>query len=297
MKKPPWIKVTWKTNPNFKDILHILQTHNLHTVCQEALCPNRAHCWGQRTATIMILGDVCTRSCKFCAVKTGRPKTYDREEPKRVAQAVQKMGLHHVVITSVNRDELPDQGSQVWAETIQQIRLLNPHCSIEVLTPDFQGNLQLLQTVFEQWPDIFSHNLETVQRLNKFIRPQGSYQRSLNVLKASKQFGLLTKTSLMLGLGETKNEVLQTMQDAKEIGVDILNLGQYLQPTPKHHPVQRYVHPDEFEEYKTYGYQLGFQHVESAPLVRSSYHAQEQAQCLQIQPASPPPKTKPNPHP
>jgi lipoic acid synthetase len=240
------------------------------------MCPNISECWERRAATIMILGDTCTRSCGFCAVKTGRPSAVDLDEPRRTAEAVKKMGLHHCVITSVDRDELDDDGAAIWAETIRQIHTEVPGCSIEVLTPDFQGNPESIKTVLDAKPEIMSHNMETVERLHRRIRPQAQYQRSLDVLRQSVAEGLQTKTSIMVGIGEAKEEVFALMDAVRATGCQIFSLGQYLQPTKAHEPVHRYVHPDEFEEYKVYGLKIGFNYVESGPLVRSSYHADEQ---------------------
>jgi len=247
-------------------------------VCEEARCPNIYECWNRRTATIMILGDTCTRSCGFCSVKTGRPTWNDPLEPVRTAQAVKQLNLRHVVITSVDRDDLkPDFGASIWAETIRQIHHHVPECTVEVLTPDFQGNPAALKTVFEAEPDIFSHNVECVERISRQVRAQANWQRSLNVLKASVEAGLRTKTGLMVGLGETPEEVLATMEVVAKLGVSIFTIGQYLQPTKQHLPVVRYVDQEEFQKYKTQGLAMGFRVVESGPLVRSSYHADEQA--------------------
>lgn len=274
--KPAWLKTKLRNGPNFQDLKSIVSGNNVHTVCQEAMCPNISECWERRAASIMILGDTCTRSCAFCAVKTGRPSAVDLDEPRRTAEAVKKMGLHHCVITSVDRDELADGGAAIWAETIRQIHAEVPGCTIEVLTPDFQGNSESIQIVLDAKPEIMSHNMETVERLHRKIRPQAQYQRSLDVLKQSVSAGLQTKTSIMVGIGETREEVFAIMDDARATGCHIFSLGQYLQPTKQHEPVHRFVHPDEFAEYKAYGLKLGFSHVESGPLVRSSYHADEQ---------------------
>ncbi|MBT4035463.1 MAG: lipoyl synthase [Candidatus Marinimicrobia bacterium] len=274
--KPPWLKTKLRSGPNFQDLKSIVSSNKVHTVCQEAMCPNISECWERRAATIMILGDTCTRSCAFCAIKTGRPSAVDMDEPRRTAEAVKKMGLHHCVITSVDRDELDDGGAGIWAETIRQIHAEVPGCSIEVLTPDFQGNPESIKTVLDARPEIMSHNMETVERLHRRIRPQAEYQRSLDVLRQSVVEGLQTKTSIMVGIGEEKNEVFALMDDVRATGCQIFSLGQYLQPTKKHEPVHRYVHPDEFAEYKEYGMKIGFNYVESGPLVRSSYHADEQ---------------------
>ncbi len=274
--KPAWLKTKLKNGPNFQDLKSIVSSHQVHTVCQEAMCPNISECWERRAATIMILGDTCTRSCAFCAVKTGRPSAVDLDEPRRTAEAVKKMGLHHCVITSVDRDELEDGGAAIWAETILQIHAEVPGCSIEVLTPDFKGDRRSIQVVLDAKPEIMSHNMETVERLHRHIRPQAAYQRSLDVLRQSVKAGLQTKTSIMVGIGETKAEVFKVMDDVRQTGTQIFSLGQYLQPTKEHEPVHRFVHPDEFAEYKAYGMKIGFSYVESGPLVRSSYHADEQ---------------------
>ncbi len=275
-RRPSWLKVKFSVNENFRNLRELVSENGLHTVCQEARCPNQSECWGRGTATLMILGDVCTRSCGFCAIKTGRPPVYDREEPLRVAEAVYTMSLNHVVITSVDRDELPDQGSIVWAETITEIRKLNPRTSIEVLIPDFKGQWEPLKRVIDARPDILAHNLETVPRLYRQVRPQAKYRRSLQVLENSKKSGMVTKTGIMLGLGETFDQVVELMKDCVQSGVDILTIGQYLQPSRRHLPVERFVTPAEFVEYKKIGEEMGLRHVESGPLVRSSYHAEEQ---------------------
>ena len=274
--RPDWIKIRLQVNRNFQDVNKGLRENHLHTVCEEARCPNRHECWSRGTATLLILGEVCTRSCRFCAIKTGRPGVYDRLEPLRVAKMVQRMGLKHVVITSVNRDELPDGGSEVWADTIRKVRETNPGVTIEVLTPDFKGIPEQVQTVLEARPDVFSHNLETVPSLYRKVRPQAKYPRSLAVLRQAKEFGLITKTGIMLGLGESREEVVQLMEDVREIGVDILTIGQYLQPTPEHLPVHRFVPPEEFAELREIGLALGLPYIEAGPLVRSSYRAEEQ---------------------
>lgn len=274
--KPAWLKTKLRSGPNFQELKSIVSRHQVHTVCQEAMCPNISECWERRAATIMILGDTCTRSCAFCAVKTGKPSAVDMDEPRRTAVAVRKMGLHHCVITSVDRDELEDGGAAIWAETIRQVHVGVPGCTVEVLTPDFKGQTKDIQTVLDARPEIMSHNMETVERLHRRIRPQAQYQRSLDVLRQSVQAGLQTKTSIMVGIGENRDEVFSLMRNVRETGCQIFSLGQYLQPTLNHEPVHRFVHPDEFAEYKTYGLELGFSHVESGPLVRSSYHADEQ---------------------
>lgn len=255
-----------------------MQTNNLHTVCEEARCPNIYECWGRGTATIMILGDICTRACGFCSVKTGRPIWNDPLEPTRTAMAVNKMNLRHVVITSVDRDDLKgDFGAQIWADTIRQIHKHVPACTVEVLTPDFQGYYPALEKVFAARPEIFSHNVECVERISKRVRSQANWQRSLAVLKHSVDYGLLTKTGIMVGLGERKDEVIATMQEVVDIGVKIFTIGQYLQPTQNHFPVAKYVENKDFSAYKELGLEMGFSVVESGSLVRSSYHADEQA--------------------
>ncbi|NQV14142.1 lipoyl synthase [bacterium] len=274
--KPYWLKTRLHSGPNFQDLKSIVSDNRVHTVCQEAMCPNISECWERRVATIMILGDICTRSCAFCAVKTGRPSAVDMDEPRRTAEAVKKMGLHHCVITSVDRDELEDGGAAIWAETIRLVHQEVPGCSIEVLTPDFQGIAENIATVLDAGPEIMSHNMETVERLHRKIRPQAQYQRSLDVLRQSVLAGLQTKTSIMVGIGETRQEVIELMNDVRATGCQIFSLGQYLQPTKSHEPVHRFVHPDEFAEHKVYGLNIGFDYVESGPLVRSSYHADEQ---------------------
>lgn len=248
----------------------------LHTVCQEAKCPNMGECWHHGTATLMILGDTCTRSCGFCHIKTGRPTWLDEDEPQRVGEAVAIMGLRHCVITSVNRDELPDGGARIWAETIRQIRLQSPGTQVEVLIPDFEGNWDALQLVLDQKPEILNHNLETVPRLYRTVRPQAKYRRSLELLHRAKQQGFTTKTGMMLGLGEEQHEVSAAIDDLVAISCDILTLGQYLQPTREHLKVERWVTPEEFARWKTVGESRGLRHVESGPLVRSSYHAEKQ---------------------
>lgn len=275
-RRPEWLKIKVPLGTKFSEIRRLVDEQHLNTVCEDARCPNMEECWNRGTATFMILGDICTRSCGFCAVKTGRPVVLDTDEPRRVAEAVEHMGLRHAVITSVNRDELPDGGAGIFAATIRAIRDRVPSCHIEVLTPDFQGKSAAVQIVIDARPDIFNHNMETVPRLYRRVRPQAKYQRSLDVLEMCKKQGLVTKTGIMLGLGEGEEEIMQVMKDLREVDVDIMTLGQYLQPTKKHLPVDRYVTPDEFLAWKERGLALGFSHVESGPLVRSSYHADEQ---------------------
>jgi lipoic acid synthetase len=273
--RPDWLKVRIPSGESYARLKNIMHEHDLHTVCEEARCPNVAECWNAGTATFMILGDTCTRSCGFCAVKTGRPTFLDTEEPERVADATRLMDLRHVVITSVNRDELPDGGASVFAETIRATRRLNPKTRIEVLIPDFKGKDESLRLIFDARPDILNHNTETVPSMYRMVRPQAKYQWSLKVLRRGKEEGFITKTGIMLGLGEAREELIKVMGDLVEIKVDILTLGQYLQPTPNHLPVHRFLHPDEFKELHDIGMDMGFRNVESGPLVRSSYHAEQ----------------------
>ena len=275
-RKPPWLKMKMPGGEEFSKLLNLVNHERLHTVCQSAKCPNMGECWAAGTATLMILGDVCTRSCGFCHIATGRPPTLDLDEPLRVGRAVATMRLKHTVITSVNRDELEDGGAGVWAETIRQIRLQAPGTSVEVLIPDFCGDWAALQKVLDQKPDILNHNIETVPRLYKQVRPQAKYRRSLELLKIAKDQGFVTKTGMMLGLGEEEHEIDSVLDDLVAMRCDILTLGQYLQPTAKHLPVVRWVHPDEFKNWKSRGEEKGIRHVESGPLVRSSYHAEKQ---------------------
>ena len=271
-------KVQLRVTEGYKKISKIISGNHLNTVCEEARCPNIYDCWGRETATFMILGDVCTRSCRFCSVKTGKPSPIDLSEHERISKAVKEMGLRHVVLTSVDRDDLKnDFGATIWAKTIVEIKNTSPNCTIEVLTPDFQGFLPALQKVFNAKPDIFSHNVECIERISKQIRVQANWNRSLNVLKSSVDHGLLTKSGIMVGLGESKEEVISTMQQVVDLGVKIFTIGQYLQPTKSHVSVDRYVEKSEFELYKVKGLEMGFDIVESGPLVRSSYHADEQA--------------------
>jgi lipoic acid synthetase len=273
--KPDWLKVKYTVNEDFKALREIVKQYDLHTVCEEARCPNQGECWRRRAATLMILGDVCTRNCRFCAVGNGKLLQPDSNEPKKVGKAVKLMGLKYAVITSVTRDDLSDSGAMHWAETIREMRRQNPECKIEVLIPDFQGDVEALKTVLGAKPDVLGHNLETVKYLYAQARPQADYDQSLRVLQEAKQRGAVTKTGIMVGLGETKEQVLELMQDARAVDCDIFTAGQYLQPTKKHLPVERYVHPDEFEFYKTEGLRMGFRAVMAGPLVRSSYHAEE----------------------
>jgi len=273
---PPWFKVRLQQGPDYQEIRQVVDRLGLHTICEEARCPNIWECWNNRTATFLILGDICTRRCHYCSVTTGKPLAVDREEPFRVAQAVQAMRLKHAVVTSVNRDELDDGGASIFAETIRQVRQLNPACTVEVLIPDFEGNLAALQTVSNERPEILNHNIETVERLFPSIRPQGKYRRSIKLLERAKQMGMTTKSGLIVGMGETEHEIRQVMQDLRAANCDILTIGQYLQPTREHLRVSRFYYPAEFATFKTEGLALGFSHVEAGPLARSSYHAAEQ---------------------
>ena len=274
--RPEWLKVRLPTGPTYENLRRLMRTKELHTVCEEAHCPNMAECWGAGTATFMILGDTCTRSCGFCAVKTGRPGTVDAEEPARVGEAVARMGLDHAVVTSVNRDELADGGAGIFAETIREVRRQSSGTTVEVLIPDFLGRTDALVLVLEARPDVLSHNVETVPRLYARVRPQARYERSLEVLRriATHGQGIVCKTGIMVGLGETMDEVLATMRDIVAQGTHVLTVGQYLRPSPMHLPIERYWTPDEFAEIRAAGVAMGFRHVESGPLVRSSYHAE-----------------------
>lgn len=275
IKKPDWLRVKLPTGESYLKVREIVSKHKLHTICQSGNCPNMGECWGAGTATFMILGNICTRSCGFCAVATGRPLPVDLEEPKRVAESVKLMGVKHCVITSVDRDELKDGGSIIWAETIKEIRKESPTTTLETLIPDFRGDWENLQRIIDVSPEIVSHNMETVRRLTKEVRIQAKYDRSLEVLKRLKQGGMRTKSGIMVGLGEKEEEVLETMDDLINVGLDVLTIGQYLQPTRKHLPVVEFVKPATFEMYKKAGLAKGFRYVESGPLVRSSYHAEK----------------------
>ncbi|MBL8758145.1 MAG: lipoyl synthase [Phycisphaerae bacterium] len=287
-RKPPWLKARVPSGPGYERLRAIVSEHRLHTVCEEAGCPNMGECWGRGVATIMILGDTCTRACGFCNVKTGRPASLDRDEPRRVAESLRLMGLRHVVITSVNRDELPDGGAGIWAETILRTRDACPGMTIEVLTPDFLGDWAALQIVMDARPDILAHNLETVRRMHPAVRPSARYERSIEFLRRVKDAGLIAKTGLMVGIGERDDELEEVMRDvldgsrAASGACDILTIGQYLQPTRNHLPVERFPTPEQFEHYREQGLALGFKVVESGPLVRSSYHADHQADVLGI---------------
>ena len=277
-RKPAWLRARLPGGPGYTATRRLVDENQLHTVCQSAQCPNLGECWSRGTATVMILGNICTRSCNFCAIQTGRPTELDLGEPARVADAVAKMNLKHCVITSVARDELADGGASVWAATIRAVRHLNPHTAIEVLVPDFKGRHGDVDTVLDARPDIFNHNIETVERLQKPVRVQARYDRSCGVLRHAKSRGFVTKTGIMLGLGEEQHEIEQTLRDIAADQTNIVTIGQYLQPTPQHLPVARWAPPEEFAHWKTFGLGLGLGVVESGPLVRSSYHADEQSQ-------------------
>lgn len=273
--KPDWLKIKIPLGETYAEVKKIVQTHKLHTICEDGKCPNMAECWGAGTATFMILGNVCTRSCSFCAVATGRPNEYDLDEPKRVAEAIRLMKVKHAVITSVNRDELKDKGAGVWAATIREVKLQNPGVTMETLIPDFKAQWDLLEMVANEKPEVISHNMETVERLYRLVRPQAKYERSLEQIKRTKALGARTKSGIMLGLGETPDEVAKAMDDLLANGCDVLTLGQYLQPTKMHLEVAEYITPEQFAFYKTLGEEKGFKIVESGPMVRSSYHAEK----------------------
>ncbi|KIC93831.1 lipoyl synthase [Flavihumibacter solisilvae] len=275
IKKPSWLRVKLPTGENYKHVRGLVDTHKLHTICESGNCPNMGECWGAGTATFMILGNVCTRSCGFCAVATGRPEPVDWDEPQRVAEAIYLMKVKHAVITSVDRDELKDGGSTIWHNTIKAVKLLNPDTTLETLIPDFKGYKDQIQAIIDAAPEVVSHNIETVERLTKRVRIQAKYWRSMEVLRTLKEGGMRVKSGIMLGLGEKKEEVIRTLEDLRDNGVDVVTIGQYLQPTKKHLPVDRFVHPDEFAEYREAGYNLGIDYVESGPLVRSSYHSEK----------------------
>ncbi|GAB4137483.1 MAG: lipoyl synthase [Bacteroidia bacterium] len=274
-KKPEWLRVKLPTGDNYLKVRSLVDKHKLHTICESGNCPNMGECWGAGTATFMILGNICTRSCGFCAVATGRPMPVDWEEPERVAESVKLMGVKHCVITSVDRDELKDGGSIIWAETVKAIRRVSPGTTLETLIPDFKGQKENIQRIIDVMPEIVSHNMETVRRLTREVRIQAKYDRSLEVLAFLKQGGCRTKSGIMVGLGETEEEVIETMDDLIKAGVEIFTIGQYLQPTKKHLPVMEFVHPDKFARYKKIALEKGFRYVESGPLVRSSYHAEQ----------------------
>ena len=275
IKKPKWLRVKLPTGENYKKVRSLVTEHKLHTICESGNCPNMGECWGEGTATFMILGNICTRSCGFCAVKTGRPQEVDIYEPGKVAKSIKLMGVKHAVITSVDRDDLKDGGSNIWVNTVRAIRKQSPGTTMETLIPDFAGNWDNLQKIIDIAPDIVSHNLETVRRLTKEVRIQAKYDRSLEALFRLKKGGMKTKSGIMLGLGEKHNEIIETMEDLASINLDILTLGQYLQPTIKHLPIAEFVTPERFREYKEIGLKMGFKYIESGPLVRSSYRAEK----------------------
>ena len=273
--KPKWLRVKLPTGQNYKKVRKLVSSHKLHTICESGNCPNMGECWGAGTATFMILGNICTRSCGFCAVSTGKPLAVDWSEPERVARSVKLMEVKHAVVTSVDRDDLKDGGSIIWTDTVKAIRRVSPSTTMETLIPDFKGNMNQVQRIIDVAPEVVSHNMETVKRLTRSVRIQARYERSLEVLKYLKEGGMRTKTGIMLGLGETEEEVIEAMKDLVDVGLDVLTLGQYLQPTPKHLPVLDFVTPEQFAKYKVIGLELGIQYVESGPLVRSSYKAEK----------------------
>ena len=275
IKKPKWLRVKLPTGENYRKVRSLVDEHKLHTICESGSCPNMGECWGEGTATFMILGNICTRSCGFCAVKTGRPEEVDNFEPGKVAHSVKTMGIKHAVVTSVDRDDLKDGGSEIWVQTVKAIRHQSPGTTMETLIPDFAGNWENLQKIIDVAPEIVSHNLETVRRLTKQVRIQAKYDRSLEVLFRLKKGGMRTKSGIMLGLGETDQEIIEAMEDLRSVQVDILTLGQYLQPTSKHLPIAEFVTPERFDRYREIGMEMGFRYVESGPLVRSSYHAEK----------------------
>ena len=275
VKKPDWLRVRLPVGESYKHVRNLVTTHKLHTICESGSCPNMGECWGAGTATFMILGNTCTRSCGFCAVATGKPDVLDWDEPQRVAEAIHLMKVKHAVITSVDRDELKDGGSTIWHNTIKAVKALNPTTTLETLIPDFKGQMENVQQIVTAHPEVVSHNIETVERLTRQVRIQAKYWRSMDVLRYLKQNGMRVKSGIMLGLGETKEEVIQTLQDLYNNGVDVVTIGQYLQPTKKHLAVQRFVHPNEFAELREIGYSIGLDYVESGPLVRSSYHSEK----------------------
>ena len=273
-RKPDWLRVKLPSGESYKQVRSVVDEYKLHTICQSGHCPNMGECWGEGTATFMILGNTCTRSCSFCAVKTGRPTEYDTDEPRRVAEAIQLMKVQHAVITSVNRDELKDRGASIWYDTVREVKNLSPSTTIETLIPDVRANWNALETMISPGQEVVSHNMETVKELYRKVRPQGKYQRSLDQIQRTKDFGKRTKSGVMVGLGETKEQIFQIMDDLVAHGCDVLTLGQYLQPTKMHIAVAEYVHPDVFAMYKEVGLEKGLDYVESGPLVRSSYHAE-----------------------
>jgi lipoic acid synthetase len=274
-KKPSWLRVKLPIGEEYKHVRNLVDTHKLHTICESGNCPNMGECWGEGTATFMILGNICTRSCGFCAVATGRPLAIDWDEPQRVAEAIYLMKVKHAVITSVDRDEIKDGGSVIWYNTIKAVQALNPSTTLETLIPDFKAEEDNIQRIIDAAPNVVSHNIETIERLTRTVRIQAKYWRSMETLQILKKGGMRTKSGIMLGLGEVKEEVIQTMNDLRESHVDVITIGQYLQPTKKHLTVHRFVHPDEFAEFRQIGYELGFDYVESGPLVRSSYHSEK----------------------
>ncbi len=276
-RKPDWLRAKLPTSTEYKKVREIVDGHDLHTVCKSAQCPNMGECWSRGTATVMILGNVCTRSCRFCAVQTGRPTELDLGEPARVADSIAKMNLQHAVVTSVARDDLKDGGASVWAATIRAIHHRLPECAVEVLTADFRGQQEYLDLVLDACPDIFNHNLETVKRLQRPIRKTARYDRSLWVLEHAKSRGFITKSGIMLGIGEKEEEIREVLRDMQSVGVDILTIGQYLQPSRQHAPIDRWVTPEEFKRWKDYALEVGFGVCESGPMIRSSYHAEEQS--------------------
>lgn len=275
IKKPSWLRVKLPTGENYRKVRALVDEHKLHTICESGSCPNMGECWGEGTATFMILGNICTRSCGFCAVQTGRPEEVDVFEPGKVAHSIKTMGIKHAVITSVDRDDLKDGGAGIWVATVKAVRKQSPGTTMETLIPDFAGKWENLQQIIDVAPEIVSHNLETVRRLTKQVRIQAKYDRSLEVLFRLKKGGMRTKSGIMLGLGETDEEIIESMQDLRAVGVDIITLGQYLQPTPKHLPIVEFVDPERFAKYEKLGLEMGFRFVESGPLVRSSYHAEK----------------------
>ncbi|MBK9327915.1 MAG: lipoyl synthase [Sphingobacteriales bacterium] len=274
-RKPPWLKVKIPIGENYKKVRNLVDTYNLHTICESGNCPNMGECWGAGTATFMILGNVCTRSCSFCAVATGRPTFIDYDEPQRVAEAIKRMQVKHAVITSVNRDELPDKGAQIWHDTVKAVKSVSPHTTIETLIPDTKGDWNALQIMISAGQEVVSHNMETVKRLYRRVRPQAKYDRSLEQIQRTKDFGKRTKSGIMLGLGETDEEVYEILNDLQNHGCDVVTLGQYLQPTRMHIEVAEFVHPDKFARFKEIGLSMGIPYVESGPMVRSSYHAEK----------------------
>lgn len=276
-KKPKWLRVKLPVGKKYTELRSLVDTYKLNTICTSGSCPNMGECWGEGTATFMILGNICTRSCGFCGVKTGRPETVEWDEPEKVARSIKLMGIKHAVLTSVDRDDLKDGGSIIWEETVNAVRRANPKTTIETLIPDFQGNEKLIDRIIKVAPEVVSHNMETVRRLTREVRIQAKYDRSLGVLKYLKSHGMRTKSGIMLGLGETEAEVLETMQDLRNVGLDVLTIGQYLQPSKKHLPVKEFITPDQFKKYETIGLEMGFMYVESGALVRSSYKAHKHA--------------------